>query len=101
MTRRFPKPVKIYEAINLYGHNIVSAEGDLWKKYRKISGPSFSEVSLLCPVATLTQSLDQKNNRLVWEETLRIVDDLVENVWNDTDAVVDHGVDITLPVSQS
>lgn len=82
-TRRFPKPVKIYEAINLYGHNIVSTEGDLWKKYRKISGPSFSE----------------KNNKLVWEETLRIVDDLTENVWDNKDAVVEHGVDITLPLA--
>jgi hypothetical protein len=36
---------------------------------------------------------------LVWEETLRIVDDLVENIWNNEDAIVGHGVDITLPVS--
>jgi len=35
----------------------------------------------------------------VWEETVRIVDDLIENVWENQDAVVGHGVDITLPVS--
>jgi len=35
----------------------------------------------------------------VWEETVRIVDDLIENVWENEDAVVSHGVDITLPVS--
>lgn len=42
---------------------------------------------------------DQKNNRLVWEETLHVVDDLVENIWENSDATVDHGVNITLPVS--
>lgn len=34
----------------------------------------------------------------MWEETVRIVDDLIENVWENQDAVVGHGVDITLPV---
>lgn len=29
---------------------------------------------------------------------MRIVDDLIENVWENQDAVVGHGVDITLPV---
>lgn len=45
VTRRFPKPTKIYENLNLYGANIVSTSGDLWKKYRKLSNSSFSEVS--------------------------------------------------------
>ncbi|KAF9451960.1 cytochrome P450 [Macrolepiota fuliginosa MF-IS2] len=82
-TRRFPKPLDLYKAINLFGGNIVASDGDLWKKYRKISGPSFSE----------------KNNKLVWEETLRIVDDLFDNVWENKDAVVNHGVDVTLPLA--
>jgi len=82
-TRRFPKPTHLYGTINLYGPNIVSSDGDLWKKYRKISGPSFSE----------------KNNRLVWEETLHVVDDLIENIWGNTDATVGHGVDVTLPLA--
>ncbi|KAL9709164.1 hypothetical protein Ac2012v2_007518 [Leucoagaricus gongylophorus] len=82
-TRRFPKPTKIYESVNIYGKHIVSTDGELWKKYRRISSPSFSE----------------KNNQLVWEETLRIVDDLIENAWNNQDAVVGHGVDITLQLA--
>lgn len=32
---------------------------------------------------------------------MRIVDDLIENAWDNKDAVVGHGVDITLPVSTS
>ena len=41
----------------------------------------------------------QKNNKLVWDETIRIMTDLFENVWGDrSEVVVDHCVDITLPV---
>ena len=41
----------------------------------------------------------QKNNKLVWDETIRIMTDLFENVWGDrSEVVVDHCVDITLSV---
>src|ERR1700733_7317893 len=41
----------------------------------------------------------QKNNKLVWDETIRIMVDLFDNVWGDrSEIVVDHCVDITLPV---
>ena len=43
---RFPKPVEQYRALSFYGHNIVASEGEEWKKYRKISAPAFSDVSL-------------------------------------------------------
>jgi cytochrome P450 len=33
--------------MNLFGGNIISSEGEEWKKYRKIAAPAFSEV---CPV---------------------------------------------------
>ncbi|KAL8978295.1 MAG: hypothetical protein Q9177_006439, partial [Variospora cf. flavescens] len=51
----FPKPVEAYDAINLYGKNVVSTEGNLWKYHRKTVSPPFNE----------------KNNRLVWLESLR------------------------------
>jgi len=42
----------------------------------------------------------QRNNRLVWDETLKIMKGLFEDVWGDKDVItVDHCVDITLPVS--
>ena len=44
-SRHFPKPLEIYESTNIYGKHIVSTDGELWKKYRKISNPAFSEVS--------------------------------------------------------
>ena len=41
----------------------------------------------------------QKNNKLVWDETVRIMTDLFDNVWGDrSEVVVDHCADITLPV---
>ena len=41
----------------------------------------------------------QKNNRLVWDETIRIMMDLFDNVWGEkSEVVVEHCVDVTLPV---
>src|ERR1700733_2499287 len=41
----------------------------------------------------------QKNNKLVWDETIRIMVDLFDNVWGDrSEIVVDHCVDMTFPV---
>ncbi|TEB38356.1 cytochrome P450 [Coprinellus micaceus] len=81
---RFPKPVEEYGALAFFGGNIVVSEGDEWKKYRKVAAPAFSE----------------KNNRLVWEETVQIVEDLFTDVWGDQKTVtVDHCIDITLPLA--
>ena len=42
----------------------------------------------------------QRNNRLVWDETINIVEDMVQNVWGDKDVVeVDHIMEVTVPVS--
>lgn len=55
-TRRndFPKALEVYESIKLYGNNVVTSEGQLWRHHRKITSPPFTE----------------KNNHLVWAETL-------------------------------
>ena len=51
----FPKPLKTYKSLNIYGLNVVTTEGQRWKLHRKITSPPFSE----------------KNNHLVWAESLR------------------------------
>ncbi|PVG01189.1 cytochrome P450 [Serendipita vermifera] len=56
----FPKPVQFYKIINLFGSNILSTEGDEWRMHRKIVAKSFTE----------------RNNRLVWEQTISTVLDL-------------------------
>ncbi|KIK59158.1 hypothetical protein GYMLUDRAFT_170120 [Collybiopsis luxurians FD-317 M1] len=61
---RFPKPVMVYKLLSFFGDNIVASEGEEWKRYRKIAAPAFND----------------KNGKLIWNETIRIVGDLFENV---------------------
>ncbi|EIW78358.1 614 534 cytochrome P450 [Coniophora puteana RWD-64-598 SS2] len=83
-SRRFPKPLFQYKILTFFGENIVVSEGEEWKRYRKIVAPAFSE----------------RNNRLVWDETTRIMLDLFDNEWKGKQEVaVDHGVDLTLPLA--
>jgi hypothetical protein len=89
-----------YKPLTVFGPNIVASDGEEWKKYRKITAPAFSEV---CPELRPSPNLEydrQRNNKLVWDETIGIMNDLFDNVWGDrSEVVVDHCVDITLPVS--
>ena len=78
----------------------MASEGEEWKKYRKIVAPAFSEV---CPerhsFPPKPEHHCQRNNKLVWDETIRIMMDMFDNVWgNKSEVIVDHCVDITLPV---
>ncbi|KAI3602256.1 cytochrome p450 [Moniliophthora roreri] len=61
----FPKATQKYDALNFYGPNIVSTEGEQWKLYRKVASPAFSE----------------RNNRLVWDESVITVMSYLEEDW--------------------
>ncbi|KAI9769539.1 MAG: hypothetical protein M1840_004017 [Geoglossum simile] len=50
----FPKPLEMYGMLNIFGRNVVSTEGPLWRQHRKITAPPFTE----------------RNNALVWKESL-------------------------------
>jgi cytochrome P450 len=50
----FPKPLEIYGLLNIFGRNVITTEGLLWRQHRKITSPPFTE----------------KNNALVWTESL-------------------------------
>ncbi|KAI9438742.1 cytochrome P450 [Lactarius indigo] len=81
---KFPKPVYLYSMLLAFGGNVIASEGEDWKRYRTITAPVFSE----------------RNTRLVWDETVRIMFDLFDNVWGDNPKIVlDHCVDITLPIA--
>ncbi|KAK7457058.1 hypothetical protein VKT23_010360 [Stygiomarasmius scandens] len=42
----------------------------------------------------------QRNNKLVWDESVRIMMDMFENIWGtQSTIIVDHCVDITLPIA--
>ena len=60
----FPKALEVYESLRVYGTNIVTVEGQEWRRHRKIVNPSFGE----------------KNNQLVWTETLAQTRDML-NGW--------------------
>ena len=77
----------------------MASEGENWKKYRKITAPAFSEV---CPEHRSLPDPErhyQKKTKLVWDETIRTTMDMFDSVWGDSsEIVVDHCLDITLPV---
>ncbi|KAI9872665.1 MAG: hypothetical protein M1830_001356, partial [Pleopsidium flavum] len=64
-TRRndFPKPIEIYGSVDLFGKNVVTTEGAVWRQHRKITSPPFTE----------------KNNHLVWAESLHQARSMVES----------------------
>lgn len=46
-TRRndFPKPTYIYRSVDIYGKNVVSSEGQIWRNHRKATSPPFTEAN--------------------------------------------------------
>ncbi|KAI9702648.1 MAG: hypothetical protein M1820_006154 [Bogoriella megaspora] len=65
VTRRndFPKPIEMYKSVDLFGKNVVSTEGSIWRHHRKITSPPFTE----------------KNNYLVWKESLHQAQSMITN----------------------
>ncbi|KAI1496367.1 cytochrome P450 [Biscogniauxia marginata] len=39
----FPKPLESYKILTLFGENVVTTEGSLWRMHRKITAASFNE----------------------------------------------------------
>ncbi|KAF2753580.1 cytochrome P450 [Pseudovirgaria hyperparasitica] len=74
VTRRndFPKPAWMYKNINIYGDNVVTTEGSMWRQHRKISAPSFGE----------------KNNTLVWKESLYQAQEMLKAWTGGKDAAI-------------
>ncbi|KAI3598533.1 cytochrome p450 [Moniliophthora roreri] len=82
---RFPKNLYHYQKLTFFGRNIIASEGDEWKKYRKVVAPAFSD----------------RNSTLVWNETVKVMNDLFDNVWDERGPVIElgHCLDITLPIA--
>lgn len=77
----FPKPGHIYESVNIYGTNVVSAEGQLWRRHRKAISPPFTE----------------KNNHIVWDESIRQAQSMLQS-WL-KEKTIDRIVDDTMRLS--
>ncbi|EJD46415.1 614/534 cytochrome P450 [Auricularia subglabra TFB-10046 SS5] len=82
---RFPKPYKLFHLVSVFGRNLLASEFDEHKKFRKAVAPSFNE----------------RNNSLVWDETVKVVQDMFKTPdWRDKDVVeIGHAVEVTLPIT--
>ena len=60
----FPKPTHIYDIIDIYGKTIISSEGEIWKKHRRLAAHPFNE----------------KNNHIVWSESIVQAQELLAHV---------------------
>ncbi|KAI8620611.1 cytochrome P450 [Chytriomyces sp. MP71] len=65
--KEFLKPVHHYHIVDIYGKNIVSTEGDEWRRHRKVAAPTFSEQNN----AYVYESSVQTAQRMftAWEQT--------------------------------
>jgi len=63
----FVKPLEnyIYKVMSSYGRNVITTEGDEWKRHRRISQPAFSEI----------------NNKTVWDTATNTMTELFADVW--------------------
>lgn len=64
----FPKATHLYRHVDIYGKNVVSSGGATWRRHRAVTSPAFTE----------------KNNQLVWKETLEITQAVLES-WTGID----------------
>ena len=83
-TRRndFPKPTKIYTSLDIYGKNVVSTEGQMWRQHRKATAAQFTEA----------------NNHIVWSETIDQALKMVSS-WVGEHKIVDRVMDDTMRLS--
>lgn len=82
----FPKPIEMYGAVDVYGKNVVSTEGSIWRHHRKITSTPFTE----------------KNNLLVWRESLHQAQSMLQG-WmgkaGNGSALVEHIAEDTMRLS--
>ncbi|KAJ3067147.1 hypothetical protein HDU99_003613, partial [Rhizoclosmatium hyalinum] len=62
-SKELTKPVRFYGIIDVYGQNIVSTEGDIWRRHKRAVAPVFGE----------------RNNALVHEVTVNLAQKMFES----------------------
>ncbi len=73
--------------------NLVAADGDVWRKHRRIMGPAFNNKlcvnrSLFGPTLSFSDAAPWKRYDAVWEETLKTYHEMVaEEGWTNKDQI--------------
>ncbi|EJC99089.1 uncharacterized protein FOMMEDRAFT_53415, partial [Fomitiporia mediterranea MF3/22] len=67
-----------YDVLEIYGRNVVSTDGDEWRRHVAVAGPAFNEA----------------NYALAWEETLRVMHEWFEELDCDPEISVGKCLDI-------
>ena len=68
--------VSQYEPLEIYGQNVITAEGADWKRHRAVANSAFNEVRTNdSRYSNQLIPFYQANNALVWRETFRVVDE--------------------------
>ncbi|KAF8882453.1 cytochrome P450 [Infundibulicybe gibba] len=86
----FIKPESASRVLLLWGMNLVAAEGEMWRKHRRIMGPAFSNrlqvLSSTIPVKFINDGIYRYE--LVWQQTLNTYREmLVGEQWDDKESV--------------
>lgn len=66
----FPKALELYEVLNVFGKNVVTLEGNAWRRHRKVISGAFTE----------------GNNRLVWDFSLQQARRMIDE-WTNEDSL--------------
>ncbi|KAL5634078.1 hypothetical protein ACGC1H_006046 [Rhizoctonia solani] len=80
----FVKNTAAYKVLEAFGSNLISVEGELWKRQRRIAAPAFSD----------------NNNYLVWEVAKKFTEQMIHS-WGTRQSITVHDVseDLALPLS--
>ncbi|PKY00503.1 putative cytochrome P450 monooxygenase [Aspergillus campestris IBT 28561] len=72
----FPKPTWMYDVLGLYGPNLVTCKDTEWARHRRHTATAFNE----------------KNNALVWTQSIRQTTEMIEH-WRECTSAVDESND--------
>ena len=61
----FPKAVKLYDVLRIFGDNLVTTDGDIWRRHRRCAAAAFSDT----------------NNKLVFQTAVSTVQ-MMFNTWS-------------------
>ncbi|KAI5121947.1 hypothetical protein M0805_002018 [Coniferiporia weirii] len=82
----FRKEVEAYNVLEIYGRNLVTTEGDEWRRHLAIAGPAFNE----------------SNYALNWAETLRISREWFDELdAGSVHSTLEHRIDVNAAMTQA